>query len=652
VAKVGAGAVKAGEFITKLPKVSDVVLNTIKKFPGFKLPHIELPHTDIPTTHIDSPQIELPGGHAPTGPSVGDGLGQQHPLPPAATITHDGVVDGRPFHEPAPHTPAPSIVHDGVIGGHPRVDTPAPHADAPVHNAEPLPPGATITDKGIVPGGHGSGPLADAGSGLHVDHDGVLRAGNDAPVPHGADPAGSAAHGGGTPAAPTPHGADAPGTPHGADATPTPHGGDAPTTPHGSDAAPTPHGGDAGATPAPHGAGSPATHGTEAPGADAPVRDAEPLPPGATITDRGVVPGTHGTGPLADAGAGLHIDRDGVLRPGTHADAPAPREPALVGAGERPLVQDGVIGGHGGHLDDVAGGGTHVPTHDPLIRDGVIGGGRGIDHAPPLHGEPSRPGGVHPPEPPRGGRLPEDPAVHPHEPGGGGHDPADHPPHEPTPHEPGAHDQGTPHDGSGHDAAGHDAAGHDAAGHDGGTHDGGTHDGAGHDPGSAPPHELTPQELADVESRRSDVVNHNQQEFDQLSVDSDHGGRITNNSREEAGTLLDMRETGALPDDVRRPTDVNSGDAVSGSGPHEVHYDIKHERDSWPPQARKPPGEPFPPRAGGYSTAGFEHKLTEQIVQKQRVVIIDTRGLKQVTIDDMHNLVATHGWENNVIWYP
>jgi hypothetical protein len=461
VAKLGAGAVKAGEFITALPKVSDVVLGTVKRFPGFKLPHIDLPHVDVPTTHVDAPHIEAPGGRAPDGPSVGDAVGDRHPLPPAATITPDGVVDGRALHQPAPHAPEPSIVHDGVIGGRPHVDTPTPHgADAPGHRSEPLPAGATISDKGVVPGHHGGTPHADAGSGVHIDRDGVIRAGSpaDAPVPHGAEaPGGTPAHGANTPA---PHDAGAP-APHEA-GTPATH--------------------DAG-TPAPHGAETPATPGR--PGADAPVRNAEPLPPGATITDRGVVPGHQGTGPLHDAGTGVHIDRDGVIRPGPHPDAPpvhAPREPALVGAGEHPLVRNGVIGGHGGgHLDDVAGGATHAPKPDPLIHDGVIGGGRGIDHAPPpLHGEPGRPGGVHPPEPPRGGRLPEDPAVHPHDPGGGGHDPAGHPPHDPTPHDPGTHDPGT-HDPGTHDPGTHDPGTHDPGTHDPGTHDTGGHDGAGHD---------------------------------------------------------------------------------------------------------------------------------------------------------------------------
>src|SRR5207237_1268296 len=155
------------------------------------------------------------------------------------------------------------------------------------------------------------------------------------------------------------HGADAP-------ATGTPHGADAPVTP-------IPHGADTGAAPAPH-------------GGDAPVHNTEPLPPGATITDKGIVPAGHGGGPLADAGPGIHIYRDGVIRPGAHADAPpphTPQEPALVGAGERPLVQDGVIGGgRGSHIDNAAGGAAHLPGHDPLIRDGVIGGGRGIDHTP------------------------------------------------------------------------------------------------------------------------------------------------------------------------------------------------------------------------------------------------------------------------------
>ena len=152
VARVGAGAVRVGEFIGRLPSVSDVVLNTVRRFPSIPIPRIDIPGVDIPPTHVDPPRIDPPSGGLPERPSVGDGLGDQRPLPPGATITQDGIVTGPgydappPAPRPEPLPPGATITQDGIVTG-PGYDAPPP---AP--RPEPLPPGATITQDGIVTG--------------------------------------------------------------------------------------------------------------------------------------------------------------------------------------------------------------------------------------------------------------------------------------------------------------------------------------------------------------------------------------------------------------------------------------------------------------------------------------------------------------------
>jgi hypothetical protein len=45
-------------------------------------------------------------------------------------------------------------------------------------------------------------------------------------------------------------------------------------------------------------------------------------------------------------------------------------------------------------------------------------------------------------------------------------------------------------------------------------------------------------------------------------------------------------------------------------------------------------------------------KLSEQIVEKNRMVILDVRNANQAAIDDIKSIIETNGWEDNVIWYP
>ncbi len=172
VSRVGAGAVRAGEFIGRIPSVSDVALGAIRKFPGFQIPHVQLPDVDIPPTHVDTPNVDVPRADTPTvpdRPSVGDAVGDR-PLPPAAVITPDGVVDGRAFDPPAPAaTPDAPLVRDGVIGGRGGVDAPpTPDTAAPDVPARPDAPGEPLIRDGVI-GGRGAPDAPPAPDGNRAD---------------------------------------------------------------------------------------------------------------------------------------------------------------------------------------------------------------------------------------------------------------------------------------------------------------------------------------------------------------------------------------------------------------------------------------------------------------------------------------------------
>lgn len=167
--------------------------------------------------------------------------------------------------------------------------------------------------------------------------------------------------------------------------------------------------------------------------------------------------------------------------------------------------------------------------------------------------------------------------------------------------------------------------------------------------------------LKTVNDRRNTAVRTNQKDFYLLSPDPDDRGFPKRKHREEASTALDMREQGQLPADIRRPTKSGQGDFVGTVDGKEMHYDIKQMRDRWPEGSGRSPNEPFKPSDGGYSSKKFEILMEQQLAPKknivdqiaqERTVILDTRTLRQQTIDDMLRVVTDKGWSSRVIWYP
>ncbi|MCO1658381.1 hypothetical protein [Pseudonocardia humida] len=219
VAKAGAGAVKVGDFIARMPTVTDLAGKAIAKFPGFKVPDVTIPNVDTPPTHVDTPsppsggrpgELAVPDGvidqrvfdppSTSGSPSVGDAVGDgaRNTPPPSATLTPDGVIDGRTFDPPTPNIPdGPPLVQDGVIGGGRNVDTPAtPGADAPdtpptrdSAGERTLPPSATLTPDGVIDGRTFDPPTPNIPDGPPLVQDGVIGGGRgiDAPSTAGAD---------------------------------------------------------------------------------------------------------------------------------------------------------------------------------------------------------------------------------------------------------------------------------------------------------------------------------------------------------------------------------------------------------------------------------------------------------------------------------
>lgn len=151
--------------------------------------------------------------------------------------------------------------------------------------------------------------------------------------------------------------------------------------------------------------------------------------------------------------------------------------------------------------------------------------------------------------------------------------------------------------------------------------------------------QLDPAAWKQIENRRAALERKYGKDFDKFTHDPDRKGKVSAGSREEARTALDMREQGQLPRDIQRPTVAETGDFVGTVDGKKVHYDIKTFRD-W-----------FPGEGGDYRSPDFEAKITKQ-VGSNRVVILDTRDLKQWVLDDMVRVVNQRGWSRHVIWYP
>ncbi|WP_432055486.1 hypothetical protein [Streptomyces sp. bgisy022] len=168
---------------------------------------------------------------------------------------------------------------------------------------------------------------------------------------------------------------------------------------------------------------------------------------------------------------------------------------------------------------------------------------------------------------------------------------------------------------------------------------------------NAPLPELTPQERADHWIHLEGVEGRNPSEFDELQRDPDKNGGISEPSKDEARIGLDLREQGRLPGDIQRPTEADLGEFYSPSA--DRYYDIKGVHSDWPPFNNvRDKSQPFkgaynPARNGRWVT-----KLKEQIMERQRIVILDVRNANQAAIDDIRSIVRENGWEDDVIWYP
>ncbi|MFF4484287.1 hypothetical protein ACFY1A_45965 [Streptomyces sp. NPDC001520] len=166
-----------------------------------------------------------------------------------------------------------------------------------------------------------------------------------------------------------------------------------------------------------------------------------------------------------------------------------------------------------------------------------------------------------------------------------------------------------------------------------------------------PPPEMTAEQKAAHWTHLEEVEKRSRDDFDHLQRDPDKNGGISEPSKDEARVGLDLRDQGRLPEDIRRPPEADRGEFYSPSTGK--YYDIKGVHSDWPPFNNvRDKSQPF---RGAYNPANngkWVKKLSEQIVEKHRTVIIDVRNANQAAIDDVKSIVQKNGWEENVIWYP
>ncbi|GAA0924498.1 hypothetical protein [Streptomyces thermoalcalitolerans] len=163
--------------------------------------------------------------------------------------------------------------------------------------------------------------------------------------------------------------------------------------------------------------------------------------------------------------------------------------------------------------------------------------------------------------------------------------------------------------------------------------------------------EMTPEERAAHWGHLEEVEQRNAEDFDSLQRDPDKNGGITPSSQDEARVGLDLREQGRLPHDIQRPSQYGNGEFYSPSTGR--YYDIKGVHSDWPPFNNvRDKSQPF---RGAYDPANngtWVKKLRQQIVDKNRIVILDVRNANQAAIDDIKSIVERNGWTDDVIWYP
>lgn len=154
---------------------------------------------------------------------------------------------------------------------------------------------------------------------------------------------------------------------------------------------------------------------------------------------------------------------------------------------------------------------------------------------------------------------------------------------------------------------------------------------------------LDPGARKALENRRATLEWRHAKDFKDLERDPDRK-LVDDKSRDEARTALDMREQGALPRDIQRPTE--NGKLVGGKGDFvgtvdgkKVYFDVK----TWPDLGLT--------EKGVFKSPKFEGNILSEI-QRGRVAIVDTRHLNQGVIDEMVRVVNQNGWSRHVIWYP
>ncbi|MFJ8951127.1 toxin glutamine deamidase domain-containing protein [Streptomyces sp. NPDC102381] len=178
-----------------------------------------------------------------------------------------------------------------------------------------------------------------------------------------------------------------------------------------------------------------------------------------------------------------------------------------------------------------------------------------------------------------------------------------------------------------------------------------SHHGPGTVQSNAPPPELSPAEREASAERLHELEQLYQNDFDQLKQDPDHRGKVKPSELDEARVALDLRENGTVPQDIQRPPAANQGDLYSPST--QEHYDIKGVHSSWPPYNNvRDRSLPYKQAYDPENNEAWVNKLREQIIDKNRAVILDVRNANQAAIDDLAQIIEQNGWSERVVWYP
>lgn len=178
-----------------------------------------------------------------------------------------------------------------------------------------------------------------------------------------------------------------------------------------------------------------------------------------------------------------------------------------------------------------------------------------------------------------------------------------------------------------------------------------SHHGPGTVQSNAPPTELSPAEREASAERLHELEQLYQNDFDQLKQDPDHRGKVKPSELDEARVALDLRENGTVPQDIQRPPAANQGDLYSPST--QEHYDIKGVHSSWPPYNNvRDRSLPYKQAYDPENNEAWVNKLREQIIDKNRAVILDVRNANQAAIDDLAQIIEQNGWSERVVWYP